>query len=183
MLAHLRALPLAVTGATARRPPPGRAGRSLLLVAGLWLVGALCVLAGAVSDFRGRASGPEAPLRTYLAAVTAEDLDAALAELLPEARPAAADFVAEQLGNEYAILGLGTRQPSLLDRLRSRTAGAERALLTVQLDITLVTGETWRTTTTVAARSTADGWYLERAPLQPTSDPPPRLSASRASEG
>lgn len=153
----------------AHRSRPWRPARAAGgLVAVLWALGALCVVVGAVADYRTRASGPEAPLRTYFAAVTTEDLDAALAELLPEARPAAAPFVAEQLGNQYQILGLGVRQPSLLDRLLGRAGDLDRARLTVQLDITLVTGETWRTTTTLWARRTPDGWYLERAPLQPS---------------
>lgn len=148
--------------------PSWAAPATTSLVAVLWVLGALCVVVGAVTDYRTRASGPEAPLRTYCAAVTAEDLGAALAELLPEARPTAAPFVAEQLGNQYQILGLGVQQPSLLARLRGRAADRDRARLTVQLEITLVTGETWRTTTTLWARRTPDGWYLERAPLQPS---------------
>lgn len=143
-----------------------RGGGWLGGVAVLWLLGAGVVGIGVVADWRGRASSPEAPLRTYLAAVTNEDLDAALAEVLPAGRPDAAPFVAEQLGNGYRVLGLGVRQPSLLDRLFGRGA-PDRALVTVQLDITLFNGETWRTTTTVPVVQTPDGWYLARPPLQP----------------
>jgi hypothetical protein len=132
----------------------------------LWLAGAGVVASGGVADWRGRASGPEAPLRTYLAAVTNEDLEAALAEILPAARPNAAPFVAEQLGNGYRVLGLGVRQRSLLDRLLGR-GDPDSALITVQLDVSLFTGETWRTTTSVPVVRTADGWYLARPPLQP----------------
>jgi hypothetical protein len=117
---------------------------------------------------RGRASGPEAPLRTYLAAVTGEDLGAALLELSPGVRDRAAPFVAEQLGNEYRVLGVGVRQPSLLDRLTGRAASADEVLITVQLDVTLITGETWRTTTHVPVVREPDGWFLAWAPLQPT---------------
>ncbi len=145
-----------------RRPP-----LAFLLVLTLWSAGALAVAAGALADLRGRASGPEAPLRTYLAAVTAEDLGAALDEVLPEARAAAAPFVAEQLGNEYHILGLGVQQPSALDRLLGQGPPPDRALITVQLDIVLTTGEAWRTTTHVPLVRNADGWYLLRPPLQP----------------
>ena len=146
----------------------GRRGRSwLVAVLALWGLGAAAVGLGAITDVRGRASGPEAPLRTYLAAVTAEDLDAALLEISPAARPAAVPFVVEQRGNAYRILGVGTRQPSLLDRLLGRTGAADEALLTVQLDITLTTGQTWRTTTHVPVVREPDGWYLARPPLQP----------------
>jgi hypothetical protein len=141
-----------------------------LAVAVLWGLGAGAVALGAVADWRGRASGPEAPLRTYLAAVTNEDLDAALAEILPAARSDSLPFIAEQLGNGYRVLGVGVRQPSALDRLLGR-ADPDRALITVQLDITLFTGETWRTTTHVPVVRTPDGWYLARPPLQPPDAP------------
>ncbi|HLH22607.1 MAG TPA: hypothetical protein VK066_08795 [Chloroflexota bacterium] len=149
----------------------GRRGRVrvsgwLALVAVLWLLGAGVVAAGALADWRGRASSPEAALRAYLTAVTDEDADRALAEILPTARPAAAPFIAEQLGNGYRVLGVGVQQESLLDRLLGRGA-ADRALITVQLDISLFSGETWRTTTTVPAVRTADGWFLTYPPLQP----------------
>jgi hypothetical protein len=136
----------------------------------LWALAALVVLAGAVVDVRGRPASPEAPLRTYLAAVADEDLGAALAEIAPGARAEAAPFVAEQLGNEYRVLGIGVRQPSLLDRLGRRGSSHDEALITVQLDVTLLTGETWRTTTHVPVVRDPDGWYLARAPLQPAPD-------------
>jgi hypothetical protein len=142
----------------------------LAAVVVLWALGGVVVLASAASDVRGRASRPEAPLRTYLAAVTAEDLGAALLEIAPAARDAAAPFVAEQLGNEYRVLGVGVRQPSLLYRLTGRGGSTDEVLITVQLDITLTTGETWRTTTHVPVVREPDGWYLARAPLQAEPD-------------
>jgi hypothetical protein len=145
-----------------------RGGGWLAAVVVLWLLGAAAVGVGAAADWRTRASSPEAPLRVYLAAVTNEDLEAALAEVLPASRTDAAPFVAEQLGNGYRVLGLGVQRPSLLDRLLGRGA-PDRALATVQLDITLFSGETWRTTTTVPVVQTPGGWYLARPPLQPAS--------------
>jgi hypothetical protein len=142
--------------------------RGLLAVAVLWLLGAAAVGAGTVTDSRGRSSGPEAPLRTYLAAVTAEDLDAALLEVAPAARASAAPFVAEQLGNQYRVLGLGVRQPSILDRLVGGGPAADTALVTVQLRIVLTTGEQWGTTAHVPLTREDTGWYLARPPLQPT---------------
>jgi hypothetical protein len=106
-------------------------------------------------------------VRTYLAAVTAGDLEEALGEILPDTRAGAAPFVAEQLGNEYRVLGLGTRQRSLLDRLLGQGPPADRATITVQLDIVLTTGEEWRTTTHVPLVRRENGWYLVRPPLQP----------------
>ncbi len=149
--------------------PPWAMGGWLGAVVALWLVGAALVVAGAALDIAGRRASPEAPLRTYVSAVTNEDLDAALREITPAARAAAAPFVAEQLGNWYEVRGIGVRHPSLLDRLRGRGADNE-ALLTVQLDITLLSGETWRTTTLVRVVREPDGWYLARPPLQP--EPP-----------
>src|SRR5262245_37137390 len=105
----------------------------LLGVGVLWLVGAMLVAIGGLSDLRTRASAPDAPLRTYLRAVSDEDLQAALLEIEPTARRAALPFVSEQLGNGYRILGVGVRQPSLLDRLRG-IGDPDHALLTVQLD-------------------------------------------------
>ena len=112
-------------------------------------------------------SGPEAPLRTYLAAVTAEDLHAALLEIAPAERASAAPFVAEQLGNEYRVLGVGVRQPSIVDRLVGGGPAADTALITVQLHIVLTTGEQWSTTAHVPLTRDDTGWYLDRAPLQP----------------
>ena len=149
---------------------PGWARGWLLVVATLWSLGAVAVAGGALADWRGRASSPEAPLRTYLAAVTNEDLQAALGEILPAARPDAEPFVVDQLGNGYRILGLGVRQPSALDRLLDR-GDPDSALITVQLDITLFSGETWRATTSVPVVRTPDGWYLARPPLQPSATP------------
>jgi hypothetical protein len=141
-----------------------------VVVALLWTAGAAAVAGGALADARGRASGPDAPLRTYLLAVTNEDLAAALDEILPATRAAATPFVAEQLGNEYRVLGLGVRQPSLLDRLLGGGV-SDRALITVHLDVTLITGETWRATTHVPVVHAPDGWYLEHPPLQPQPSP------------
>jgi len=148
-------------------PKPRNLPRGLLAVAGLWLLGAAVVGAATVTDFRGRPSAPEAPLRTYLAAVTAEDLGAALLEVAPGARASAAPFVAEQLGNEYYVLGLGVRQPSILDRLFGGGPAADTALATVQLRIVLTTGEQWTTTAHVPLAREDTGWYLARPPLQP----------------
>jgi hypothetical protein len=151
------------------RPLVARASVAFATVMALWAIGAAVVAGGALVDLRERAQGPEAPLRAYLAAVTAEDLDAALQTIVPAARPQAAPFIAEQLGNSYRILGLGVRHPSLLDRLLGRAGATEQALITVQLDITLTTGETWRVTTHVPVVREAGRWYLAWAPLQPRS--------------
>src|SRR5215208_5614624 len=148
-------------------PKPRSWSRGLLAVAVLWLLGAAVVGAGTVTDWRGRPSAPEAPLRTYLAAVTAGDLAAALIEVAPGARASAAPFVVEQLGNEYHVLGLGVRQPSMLDRLVGGGPAADTALVTVQLRIVLTTGEQWSTTAHVPLTREDTGWYLARPPLQP----------------
>lgn len=150
----------------ARSHQSTRVGLGFIVVAALWLLGASIVIWSGLLDWRERPSSPEAPLRTYLGAVTNGDLQVALLEIDPAARPTALPFVLEQLGNQYRVLGVGTRQPSLLDRVRG-IGDPNRALLTVQLDTTLITGETWRTTTHVPMVRTADGWYLARAPLQP----------------
>jgi hypothetical protein len=158
---------------TGLRQRPTRSQVAFAAVVVLWAIGAAIVLVGTLLDVRGRASSPEAPLRTYLAAVTDEDLQAALLEIAPSARAGAAPFVAEQLGNAYHIRGIGVRQPSLLDRLLGRAGSSDHVLITVQLDITLLSGERWRATTHVPVVREPDGWYLARAPLQPepTSDP------------
>src|SRR3954471_21030174 len=131
-------------------------GRGWLVgVAALWSLGAGAVATGAAVDVRDRASSPDAPLRTYLAAVTNEDLEAALNEILPAARGETAPFIAEQLGNGYRVLGVGVRQRSALDGMLGR-GDSDRALITVQLDISLFSGETWRTTTSVPVVRTSD---------------------------
>jgi hypothetical protein len=81
---------------------------ALILLVGLAILGV---------EARNRpAAAVEAGVRRYALAVSNGDLDAALAEIAPERRGEASDFVKNQLGNVYDVTGVAVRTSSLLGR-------------------------------------------------------------------
>lgn len=146
-------------GAKRLRPaaPPSRALALLLLL----LAGA-AVLLGQLAD---RAQRPiEGAIAAYFAAVTREDLAAALEHVVPERRAELAPAIANQLGNRYRVLGVAVRAPSLAHRLIAGAAG-EPAAAVIQVDVTNPAGETWRASTVVRLRHEAGRWLLRDVPL------------------
>ena len=90
----------------------------------------------------------------------AGDLDAALATIDPLRRDAERERVAWQVQNRYAIVTLVLGRPSLLDRLTRRELAP--AWVTVLADVTAVTGERWRSTSTAPLVERDGVWYLTR---------------------
>jgi hypothetical protein len=127
---------------------------------------ALCflVIAGGIAvigpplEARGRA--PEGVARAYLRAVEAGDIEAALATLDPAARASLRERVAWQVRNRYEIVTLVLGRPSVLERISGRTG--EVAWVTVLADVTTVSGERWRSTSTAAFVERDGAWFLAR---------------------
>jgi len=127
---------------------------ALLLLA---LSGVLAIV-GPLVETRQRA--PEGIARAYLAAVERGDLDAALATLDPDQREAQRERVALQVRNRYAIVTLVLGHPSLLDLIGGRESRS--AWVTVLADVTTITGDRWRSTSTAPLVERDGTWYLTR---------------------
>ena len=124
----------------------------------LLAVAALVAVVGPVWESRGRA--PEATVRAYLAAVERGDLDAALAQLAPDAREEEREQVARQLGNRYRVETLVLGAPSVADRLLGRPGPAAWAV--VAAEVTPAVGSRWRSSSTAALVEQDGRWYLAR---------------------
>ena len=115
-------------------------------------------------DVTGRATGPEAVIRRYFAALEEGDVDGALEAIAPGARQASTPFVENGVANQYRIVGIAVRHPSLLARMAGEPAGPREA--TVFLDITqAVDGVRWQASPAVPLAEDAGRWYLARPPL------------------
>lgn len=131
-----------------------------------WLLAlvALVVGVGAAVDLTGRPSGPEPVIRRYFAALERGDVDAALETIMPSAREASTAFVENGIANEYRIVGIAVRHPSLLARMAGEAPGPRDA--TVFLDITqAVDGMRWQASPRVALVEVVGRWYLGQPPL------------------
>lgn len=132
----------------------------------LLAVAALLLTINGAADLLGRAASPEATVRRYFAALEADDVDAALDAIDPTVRPAWTPFVENGVRNEYRIVGIAVRHPSVLAQLRGDPAGPRE--LTVFLDITqAVDGARWQAGPRVPIVLIAGRWYLGRPPLAP----------------
>ena len=131
--------------------------RFYLALAILAIAAAIAVI-GPVLETRQRA--PEGTAREYLRAVEAGDVEAALATIDPLEREAQRERVSWQARNRYAIVTLVLGRPSVVDQL----AGRERppAWVTVLADVTTVTGERWRSTSSAPLVQRDGVWYLTR---------------------
>jgi hypothetical protein len=132
----------------------GRLRLALLL---LLLLSVVAVL-GPLVETRRRA--PEGIARAYLQAVERGDIEAALATIDPAEREAQRERVALQARNRYAIVTLVLGRPSVLDALTRRPVAS--AWVTVLADVTTVTGERWRSTSTAPLVERDGAWYLAR---------------------
>ncbi len=146
----------------AARPP---AKAPLLAVALVWLLAVTVVLGGAWADRAARARGPETSFAAYAVAIERGDLEAALGQLVPEARERSASWVEWQLGNRYRVLESVVRTPSLLDRLAG-TADDSTATVVVSMEIEGKGNPTWRAVEEVPARFEGGRWLLVRPPLE-----------------
>jgi hypothetical protein len=124
----------------------------------------LVVAMGAGSDLVGRASSPETVVRRYLAALQTGDVDAALRAIAPNSREQWTPFVENGVGNEYRVVGVAVRQPSLLARIGGEPGAPTEA--TVFLDITQAVEDVrWQTVSRVPLVELGGRWYLNRPPL------------------
>jgi hypothetical protein len=105
-------------------------------------------------------------VRRYFAALENGDVEAALDEITPTARPRSSEFVANGLFNSYRITGLAVREPSLLARALGQEAIPRD--VTVFLDITQWTDDVmWQAAPRVPLVRVDGRWYLQHAPLGP----------------
>lgn len=139
----------------------------LVLVAGLLAATTYVVAVGTWADRSDRATGPEATLAAYSAAVAEGNLQAALQQLLPEAREAAAGFVEWELGNQYVVLESAVRSTSTLRRWSTGGAGDDEVRIVVVMEVQPAVGDRWRTTEEIPAARVNDRWLLVKPPLQP----------------
>ena len=119
---------------------------------------ATIAVAGPVVETRLRA--PEGIARAYLRAVEAGDIDAALATIDPAQRDVQRERVEWQVRNRYAIVSLVLGRPSVLDRMTGRAD--DPAWATVLADVTTISGERWRSTSTAPLVERDGIWYLTR---------------------
>jgi hypothetical protein len=128
--------------------------RSVLAIGGLLLLIALAIVG--VQVFDRPASAVEASVRRYAAAMSNDDLNAALAEIAPDRRSAWSDWIQSQVGNTYDVTGIAVHAPSLL---------AAPDDVTVQLDVDRGNADQFYQPTARVDVQEVDGrWYLG-APL------------------
>jgi len=130
------------------------------LVIGLVLLVALAILG--VEAWDRPAAAVEAGARRYAAAVTASDLDGAMAEIAPDQRAQWDAWVQSQLGNVYDVTGVAVRATWLLGQPTD---------VTVDVDINRdYPDEFYQATPRVAVEDVVGRWYLSAPLLAPTSE-------------
>ena len=140
--------------------------RRLLAVNGLLLASLAAVILGVQLTDRGAAQ-VDTSVRRYAAAVSTGNLDAAVQEIAPPARPRWRDWIAGQLGNVYEVRGVAVRAPSLLDRFTRHTASAPSEV-TVALDVNRgYPDEFYQPTPRVPVQQVDGRWYLVEPLLAP----------------
>ncbi|HEX8967506.1 MAG TPA: hypothetical protein VF937_06485 [Chloroflexota bacterium] len=102
----------------------------------------------------------EGTVRRYAAAISNAELDAAMAEIAPDQRPAWTEWVRGQLGNIYDVRGIAVRSPSALSRL-SLHAAAGPIEVTAILDVNRHDPDQFYQPTSRVGVEQVDGrWYL-----------------------
>lgn len=137
----------------------------LVAAATLWMLAVGFIATGAFADRGERASGPEATVLAYSAAVERGDLEAALSQLIPSARQTSASWVAWQMGNHYRILESAVRSAPLTDQLRG-AANRDQVVVVVNMEIEGKGNPAWRTVVEVPAQRVDGKWLLSRPPLE-----------------
>jgi hypothetical protein len=149
------------------------------LLNGLLLLGLIAAAIGLQVANRSAAQ-VEGVVYRYAHAVSAGDLEAALAEITPEQRATALGFVANQVGKEYGVLAAAVRMSAVLAQL-PRLNG-EPFEVTVVLDIDPSDPQAhYRATTTVPVERGPDRWYLAAPLLEPEANDP--VSSTSGSGG
>jgi hypothetical protein len=126
----------------------------------LLLVGTAAFVAAAGPVLETRLRAPEGIGRAYLRAVEAGDIDAAMETIDPAQRDVQRERVEWQAHNRYTIVTLVLGRPSVLDRATGRVD--DPAWVTVLADVTTVSGERWRSTSTAPLVERDGVWYLAR---------------------
>jgi hypothetical protein len=129
-------------------------GLALLLLG----TAAIVAMVGPVVETRQRA--PEGIARAYLRAVEVGDIEAALATIDPAQRDAQRERVEWQVRNRYAIVTLVLGRPSALEQMTGQASNP--AWVTVLADVTTISGERWRSTSTAPLVERDGVWYLSR---------------------
>jgi len=129
--------------------------KSLYVAAVLLSACGLAALLGPLWEARQRA--PEMTVRAYLAAVEHNDLDAALAQLAPDAREPERERVSIQLGNRYRVEALVLGAPSVAKRLLGRSDPPAWAV--VAAEIMPVAGAAWKSSSTADLVQVDGRWY------------------------
>jgi hypothetical protein len=143
--------------------------RRLLLLNGV-LAAAIGGASAGVPLLDRSAAAVDVSVRSYAAAVSAGDLEAAVAQIAPPARARWREWIAGQLGNIYEVRGVGVRAPSLLERVAQRADGRPTDV-TVALDVNRgYPDEFYQPTTRVAVEQVDGRWYLAEPLLEPESE-------------
>jgi hypothetical protein len=104
----------------------------------------------------------ETSVRRYADAVTAGDLQAAMAEIAPDQRDQWNAWVQGQLGNQYIVTGVAVRAPGLLARPRE---------VTVDMDVNRDYPDEFYQASPRVSVVEADGrWFLAAPLLAPTAE-------------
>jgi hypothetical protein len=121
---------------------------------------ALIALAIATIEVVSRpAASVEATVRRYATAVSAANLDAALAEVAPEQRAQWTDWVRDQVGNVYEVTGIAVHVPTIVGPPTD---------VTVVLDVDRGDPDQFYQPTTRVNVEQVDGrWYLSAPLLAP----------------
>ena len=132
----------------------------------VWLNGVLLALLAVaivgVEAWDRPESAVEASVRRYAEAVTASDLDAALAEIAPDQRDQWNAWIQSQPGNEYAVTGVAVHAAWLLGRPSD---------VTVDIDINRdYPDEFYQATPRVSVQEANGRWFLVAPLLAPTSE-------------
>jgi len=138
----------------------GKGILSLALLGLGWLILAIGLLADA------RRPSPEGTLRGYLLDLQSQQLEAALAALTPREAARWRDFLEFQQFNQYELISIAVRSPSLLESLSAGTPwrGTQATLVA---DIVEPSGVRWRGSTIVPMEYVDGRWFLDRPPFAP----------------
>jgi hypothetical protein len=123
----------------------------------------LAVMAAAIVGIqlldRGGAA-TESSVRRYANAVSNADLEAAMAEIAPDARAAWTDWVRSQLGNVYEVRGIAVRSHSVAERVLEHAPGGPFEVTAI-MDVNRAFPEDFYQPTATVSVTQVDGeWYL-----------------------
>jgi hypothetical protein len=134
------------------------------LAVGLLALGWLTLAASLLVE--ARRGGPELALRSHLADLEAQRLEAALGSLSPRAAERWHEFLEIQQLNSYQVVSVAVRSPSLLDSLLGREPW-QPTQATLVANVTEPSGLQWQGSTIVPFEQIDGRWLLARPPFAP----------------